>query len=120
MRVRSSGEWWAFRSSRSGTVVSMMWRRLAGAVMLACLLPLLVVSLVPVGGSHPVIASLAVAVVFAAVMSRGAAQLVPAVCALPLSPSLSAQRRRRGVFLRQSNPDVAGRARPRAPGLLPG
>lgn len=31
-------------------------------------------------------------------------------------PPVSAQRRRRGSFLRQSNPDTAGRARPRAPG----
>lgn len=32
------------------------------------------------------------------------------------SPS-SAQQRRRGSFLRQSNPDTAGRPRPRAPGI---
>jgi hypothetical protein len=31
-------------------------------------------------------------------------------------PPPSAQRRRRGSFLRQSNPDTAGRPRPRAPG----
>jgi len=94
-------------------------RRLAGAAMLTCSLSLLAVLLMPVGGSHPLIAGLAFAVVFAAVMSSGATQLVPAACA-PVSPSLSAQRRRRGILLRQSNPDVAGRARPRAPGLLPG
>jgi hypothetical protein len=107
-------------SGRAGPVllVLMMWRRLAVAAMLACSLSLLVVSLMPVGGSHPVMAGLALAVVFAAVMSRRATHLVPAVSALSVSPSLSALRRRRGAFLRQSNPDVAGRARPRAPGLL--
>jgi hypothetical protein len=98
----------------------MMFRRLAVAAMLAFLLSLLVVWSMPVGGSHPVIAGLALAVVFAAVMSRCATHLVPAVSALFVSPSASAQRRRRGAFLRQSNPDVAGHARPRAPGLLLG
>ncbi|MGX1807851.1 DUF6412 domain-containing protein [Nocardia sp. NPDC055321] len=33
-------------------------------------------------------------------------------------PPVSAQRRRRGAFLRQSNPDTAGRPRPRAPGAV--
>jgi Family of unknown function (DUF6412) len=98
----------------------MMWRRLAVAAMLAFLLSLLVVSLMPVGGSHSVMAGLALAVVVAAVMSRCGTHLVPAVSALLVSPSSSAQRRRRGAFLPQSNPDVAGRARPRAPGLLLG
>ncbi|MEV6773067.1 DUF6412 domain-containing protein [Nocardia sp. NPDC051030] len=32
-------------------------------------------------------------------------------------PPESARRRRRGAFLRQSNPDTAGRVRARAPGL---
>ncbi|WP_433574967.1 DUF6412 domain-containing protein [Nocardia brasiliensis] len=32
-------------------------------------------------------------------------------------PPVSAQQRRRGSFLRQSNPDTAGRPRPRAPGI---
>ncbi len=32
-------------------------------------------------------------------------------------PPPSAQRRRRGSFLRQSNPDTPGRPRPRAPGF---
>ncbi|MEV4124467.1 DUF6412 domain-containing protein [Nocardia sp. NPDC049707] len=33
-------------------------------------------------------------------------------------PPPSAQRRRRGSFQRQSNPDTAGRPRPRAPGSV--
>lgn len=36
--------------------------------------------------------------------------------AVRTGPPVSAQQRRRGSFLRQSNPDAAGRARPRAPG----
>jgi len=44
-------------------------------------------------------AGLALAVVFAAVISRRATHLVPAVSALLVSPSSSAQRRRRGAFL---------------------
>jgi len=98
----------------------MMSRRPAVAAVLACSLSLLIMLLMPVGGSHPVMAGLALAVVFAAVVSRCATHRVPTVSALFLSPSSSAQRRRRGVFLRQSNPGVAGRARPRAPGLLLG
>jgi hypothetical protein len=97
-----------------------MWRRLVVAAMLACSLSLLAVSLTSGLGSHPLMAGLAFAVVFAAVTSRCASRPLPAVSALRVSPSSSAQRRRRGAFLRQSNPDIAGRARPRAPGLLPG
>jgi hypothetical protein len=88
--------------------------------MLACSLSLLVVSMAPASGSHPLMAGLALAVVFTAVATRCAPDALPAVSALLASPSSSAQRRRRGAFQRQSNPDVAGRARPRAPGLLPG
>ncbi|MEV6100342.1 DUF6412 domain-containing protein [Nocardia sp. NPDC051981] len=35
-----------------------------------------------------------------------------------IGPAESAGRRRRGAFLRQSNPDAPGRPRPRAPGVL--
>ncbi|WP_245555912.1 DUF6412 domain-containing protein [Nocardia cerradoensis] len=40
----------------------------------------------------------------------------PAPVAVHSGPPGSAQQRRRGSFLRQSNPDTAGRVRPRAPG----
>jgi hypothetical protein len=97
-----------------------MWRRLVAAAMLACSLSLLIGSLTPASGSHPLMVGLALAVVFAAVAHRCAPSPLPAVSALFVSPSSSAQRRRHGALLRQSNPDVPGRARPRAPGLLPG
>jgi hypothetical protein len=97
-----------------------MWRRLVAAAMLACSLSLLVVSFTPAMGSHPLMAGLALAVVFAAVACHCAPSPLLAVSTLFGSPSSSAERRRRGAFLRQSNPDIAGRARPRAPGVLLG
>jgi uncharacterized protein DUF6412 len=97
-----------------------MWRRLVVAAMLACLLSMFVVSFRPVLGAHPLVASLALAVVFAAVTSRRASRPLLAVSAVIVSPSSSAQSRRRGVLLRQSNPDIAGRTRPGAPGLFLG
>ncbi|MFJ4657674.1 DUF6412 domain-containing protein [Nocardia sp. NPDC088792] len=45
------------------------------------------------------------------------ARAVPPVTAT-YGPPESASRRRRGAFLRQSNPDTAGRPRPRAPGAV--
>jgi hypothetical protein len=107
-------------TSISGTLGFVMWRRLVAAATLACSLSLLFVSFTPLLGSHPLMAGLALAVVFAAALSCGASHPLPTVSALFVSPSSSAQRRRRGAFLRQSNPDAAGRARPRAPGLLLG
>lgn len=101
-------------------LVLVTWRRVAVSTVLACSLSLLLVSWMPAGGSHPMVAAFAFAVVFAAVMSSHASYLVPVVSARFVSPSSAARNRRRGAFLRQSNPDVAGRARPRAPGLLLG
>src|SRR5437016_4832482 len=45
-----------------------------------------------------------------------ALQRTPLSLAVAHTGPPSAQRRRRGSFLRQSNPDTAGRPRPRAPG----
>jgi hypothetical protein len=98
----------------------MTLRRWVVAAVAACSLSLLVISLTPVLGSHPLIAGLALAVVFAAVTSRCASHPLPAVSTLYVSPLSSAQRRRRGAYLRQNNPDTAGRARPRAPSMLLG
>jgi hypothetical protein len=97
-----------------------MWRRLVVAAMLVCLLSLLAVPSMSGLESHPLMAGLALAAAFAAVASRNSLRVRPVISALFVSPSSSAQRRRRGAFLRQSNPDIAGRARPRAPGLLLG
>ncbi|WP_019931056.1 DUF6412 domain-containing protein [Nocardia sp. BMG111209] len=57
----------------------------------------------------------------AALLALAVVTTQPGRAALPsvatcTGPPVSAQRRRRGSFLRQSNPDTAGRARPRAPG----
>jgi hypothetical protein len=57
---------------------------------------------------------LAAALVFALITLRST-QRLPLLVAR-CGPPPSAQRRRRGSFLRQSNPDTAGRPRPRAPG----
>jgi hypothetical protein len=93
-----------------------MWRRLLTAVTLACSLSLLIAATVPTSGFHPMMAALAVAAVLAAVSSRALASAPKVASALFVSTSSAAQRRRRGALLRQSNPDTAGRARPRAPG----
>ncbi|GAA5052881.1 DUF6412 domain-containing protein [Nocardia callitridis] len=85
--------------------------------VLAFVVPVLALCAIPVG--EPA-AMAAVGIV--------AATLVVAVVALhagdrfvvPVSnsgPPPSAQSRRRGHFLRQSNPDTPGRPRPRAPGF---
>ncbi|MEC3919937.1 DUF6412 domain-containing protein [Nocardia sp. CDC160] len=62
-----------------------------------------------------VLGAVAVVAVTAALLSaRG-----PLLVAVARSgPAESAGRRRRGTFLRQSNPDAPGRPRPRAPGVL--
>ncbi|MFC8048035.1 DUF6412 domain-containing protein [Nocardia sp. NPDC057353] len=81
-----------------------------------------VVALVlPAGLSAPapqaavqVAAVLAAALVLALLVTRGDRTLL-----LPIprtGPPPAAQQRRRGDFLRQSNPDTPGRPRPRAPG----
>lgn len=69
---------------------------------------------------HASLAALGVlaAAVFAIVALRGAA--VAPVVVPRCGPPPSAQRRRRGSYLRQSNPDTAGRPRPRAPGRVTG
>jgi hypothetical protein len=64
--------------------------------------------------SLAVLGVMAALVVFALVSLQTTRRL-PLLVARSGPPS-SAQRRRRGSFLRQSNPDTAGRPRPRAPG----
>ncbi|MEV0292044.1 DUF6412 domain-containing protein [Nocardia sp. NPDC050710] len=66
-------------------------------------------------GSLAVLGAVAASAIFALV-SLHAARLQPVAVATAGPPS-SAQRRRRGSYLRQSNPDTAGRPRPRAPGM---
>ncbi|MVU83275.1 hypothetical protein GPX89_39315 [Nocardia sp. ET3-3] len=62
-----------------------------------------------------VLGAAAVVAVTAAVLSARGPLLVATAQA---GPAESAGKRRRGTFLRQSNPDAPGRPRPRAPGIL--
>ncbi|MFC4373884.1 DUF6412 domain-containing protein [Nocardia halotolerans] len=85
--------------------------------VLACVLPAFVLIAAPGGEAARVLAfgAVAAAMVCALVAVTGhRAVPVRAACA---GPPRSAQRRLRGAFLPQSNPDAAGRPRPRAPGI---
>jgi hypothetical protein len=88
---------------------------------LALMLCALIVSawaaiLLPAGEPNSLLAVSAAALLALAVVATHPGRTTPALVALHTGPPVSAQRRRRGSFLRQSNPDTAGRARPRAPG----
>ncbi|NEW25831.1 DUF6412 domain-containing protein [Nocardia cyriacigeorgica] len=85
-----------------------------GAVLTA-LLPALVLLTAPAGEAAALFGAVAV-VLAVALVSGPAMRLVP-VHAGSSGPPQAAQRRRRGSYLRQSNPDAAGRPRPRAPGF---
>ncbi|MBC7304227.1 MAG: hypothetical protein H5T78_25190 [Nocardia sp.] len=85
--------------------------------VLACVLPAFVLISTPGGEAARMLAfgAVAAAMVCALVTVTGRSRLpVRVACA---GPPRSAQRRLRGSFLRQSNPDTAGRPRPRAPGI---
>ncbi|MEU7144479.1 DUF6412 domain-containing protein [Nocardia sp. NPDC046473] len=91
--------------------------QLMAYAVVAFVLPALVLFAIPAGEPG----SVAVVGMVAASLFVALATLHPAA-ALPLAlvgsgPPPSAQRRRRGSFLRQSNPDTPGRPRPRAPGF---
>lgn len=93
--------------------------RLLTYAVFASVLPALALFAAP--ANEP--ATLAVFGVVAAALIAGLASLhtgrMPVVVVAHSGPPPSAQRRRRGSFLRQSNPDTAGRPRPRAPGMTP-
>lgn len=85
--------------------------------VVAFVLPALALFTIPAGepGSVAVVGLVAASLFVVLVTVHPAAGLP-----LPLvnsGPPPSAQRRRRGSFLRQSNPDTPGRPRPRAPGF---
>lgn len=85
--------------------------------VLACVLPAFVLMTAPGGETARMLAfgALAAAMVCALVaVTSGRHVPVRVACA---GPPRSAQRRLRGAFLPQSNPDGAGRPRPRAPGV---
>ncbi len=70
----------------------------------------------PVSEPNSLVAVGAVAAVALAVVAAQTARATLLPVVVHAGPPASAQRRRRGSFLRQSNPDAAGRVRPRAPG----
>ncbi|MFD3595727.1 DUF6412 domain-containing protein [Nocardia sp. NPDC058640] len=85
--------------------------------ILACVLPAFVLVAAPGGESARMLAfgAVAAAMVCALIAITGRTHLPVRVASV--GPPPSAQRRLRGSFLRQSNPDAAGRPRPRAPGI---
>ncbi|QBS45594.1 DUF6412 domain-containing protein [Nocardia sp. CS682] len=91
--------------------------RLTTYAVFAFVLPALLLFVIPAGEPGSVAA---VGLVAASLFVALAAVHTQARLPLPLvgsGPPPSAQRRRRGSFLRQSNPDTPGRPRPRAPGF---
>jgi hypothetical protein len=91
--------------------------QLSTAAVFALVLPALALIVAPTNehGSLALFGVVAASVVFALIALQTTRRL-PLLVARS-GPPPSAQRRRRGSFLRQSNPDTAGRPRPRAPGL---
>ncbi|MFF0492726.1 DUF6412 domain-containing protein [Nocardia sp. NPDC003482] len=95
-----------------------MVMRIRSAALLVCAF---VVSawaavLLPAATSDSLLAVGAAAVLALAVVASVSARVPLPALGFHVGPPSSAQRRRRGSFLRQSNPDTPGRARPRAPG----
>ncbi|WP_433655460.1 DUF6412 domain-containing protein [Nocardia sp. CA-128927] len=91
--------------------------QLMAYAVVAFVLPALVLFAIPAGepGSVAMVGMVAASLFVALTTLRPAVALpVPQVGS---GPPPSAQRRRRGSFLRQSNPDTPGRPRPRAPGF---
>ncbi len=84
--------------------------------VLAYLLPAVVLVSMPGAETAHLVAAGAIAATMAcALVALTGHRLVP-VRVAAVGPPRSAQRRLRGAFLPQSNPDAAGRPRPRAPG----
>ncbi|WP_330181900.1 DUF6412 domain-containing protein [Nocardia sp. NBC_01503] len=97
-----------------------MVTRIRTAVVLVCALVVAAWAVLYLAAAQPnslivLGAAALVALTAAAIAARGPVLRAVASVGLPES----AERRRRGAFLRQSNPDTAGRPRPRAPGACP-
>ncbi|MCX4092057.1 DUF6412 domain-containing protein [Nocardia sp. alder85J] len=95
-----------------------MMTRIRSAALMLCAM---IVSgwaavLLPASEPNALLAMSAAALLALAVAAAQPHRMTPLPVAVCTGPPGSAQRRRRGSFLRQSNPDTAGRARPRAPG----
>ncbi|MEU6563775.1 DUF6412 domain-containing protein [Nocardia nova] len=101
-----------------GTLIVMVTRiRAIGPVLFALVLSLIAVTVVPAGEPNSLLAVGAAAVLALAVVATYSGRIWLLPTTVHSGPPVSAQQRRRGSFLRQSNPDAAGRPRPRAPGL---
>ncbi|MDR7171946.1 Spy/CpxP family protein refolding chaperone [Nocardia kruczakiae] len=95
----------------------MAMRIRSTALMLcAVVLSIVAVTVVPAGEPNSLLAVGAAAILALAVVAACSGRMRPGPVAVHSGPPGSAQQRRRGSFLRQSNPDTAGRVRPRAPG----
>ncbi|MEU1430922.1 DUF6412 domain-containing protein [Nocardia sp. NPDC005746] len=96
-----------------------MITRIRTAALLVCALVVSAWAVLYLGAAHPdsliVLGAVALVAVTAAVLSARGPLRAAGVSA---GPAESAGKRRRGAFLRQSNPDAPGRPRPRAPGVL--
>lgn len=92
------------------------WARLTAYAVVAFVVPGLALLAAPAGesGALAILGVVAATAIFAMVSPH--AVRLRALAATASGPPPSAQRRRRGTYLRQSNPDTAGRPRPRAPG----
>ncbi|MEU1210526.1 DUF6412 domain-containing protein [Nocardia sp. NPDC005825] len=95
-----------------------MITRVRSTALLVCALVVSAWAVLYLGAAHPdsllVLGAVALVAVTAAVIAARGPLLVAVASA---GPAESAGKRRRGAFLRQSNPDAPGRPRPRAPGV---
>ncbi|MFF2084287.1 DUF6412 domain-containing protein [Nocardia sp. NPDC058176] len=85
--------------------------------VLACVLPAFVLLTAPGGETARMLAFGAVAAAMVCTLAAVTTRARVPVRGAAAGPPRSAQRRLRGSFLPQSNPDTAGRPRPRAPGI---
>ncbi|WP_290047621.1 DUF6412 domain-containing protein [Nocardia nova] len=100
-----------------GTLIGMVMRIRSTALMLCALvLSVVAATIMPAGEPNSLLAVAAAAVLALAVVAAYSSRVRLQPIGGSSGPPVSAQQRRRGSFLRQSNPDTAGRVRPRAPG----
>lgn len=85
--------------------------------VLACVLPAFVLLSTPGGETARLLAFGALAAAMVCALAAVTTRTRAPVRVTAAGPPRSAQRRLRGSFLPQSNPDTAGRPRPRAPGV---
>ncbi|QIS13166.1 DUF6412 domain-containing protein [Nocardia arthritidis] len=89
--------------------------QLTAFAIFATVLPALALFAVPDKATSLAVVGVVAAELVLALVALQTTRLVP-IRVYVSGPPPSAQRRLRGSFLRQSNPDAPGRVRPRAPG----